>query len=197
MAYYPIAAVKIGMLLKAEIIAAVADFISTDEFRLPVVVDPVMISSSGAMLLEPSALEILTKRVLPKATLITPNFDEAAVLLGQQPETTPIAMEHAAIALARLFGVPVLLKGGHFPLDPVLDVLAGPEGVRARLQSRRVLGVETHGGGCVLSAAITAQLALGHGLVESVERGHVLLQRALAAPFLLKDKKIIRVICPA
>jgi len=191
MAYYPITAVKVGMLLKAEIIAAVADFFETD-FPLPVVVDPVMISSSGAMLLEPSAVEILTKRVLPKASLITPNFDEAAVLLGQRPETTPIAMEHAALALARLFGVPVLLKGGHFPLDPVQDVLAGPEGVRLRLNSPRLHGVETHGGGCVLSAAITAHLARGLGLVESVERGHAFLQRALAAPSLLKDKKIIR-----
>jgi hydroxymethylpyrimidine/phosphomethylpyrimidine kinase len=191
LAYYPVTAVKIGMLLKAETIAAVADFITPD-FRLPVVVDPVMISSSGAMLLEPSAVQMLTQRLLPKATLLTPNFDEAAVLLGQRPETTPIAMEHAAIALARQFGVPVLLKGGHFPLDPVLDVLAGPEGVRARLTSPRLHGVETHGGGCVLSAAITAQLARGFGLVESVERGHAFLQRALAAPWLLKDKKIIR-----
>jgi hydroxymethylpyrimidine/phosphomethylpyrimidine kinase len=86
----------------------------------------------------------------------------------------------------------VLLKGGHFPLNPVLDVLAGPEGVRARLQSPRIQGVDTHGGGCVLSAAITAYLARGLGLVEAVERGHAYLQRALAAPMALKDKKILR-----
>jgi hydroxymethylpyrimidine/phosphomethylpyrimidine kinase len=101
-------------------------------------------------------------------------------------------MEHAALALSRLFGVPVLLKGGHFPLDPVLDVLAGPEGIRARLPSPRIHDVDTHGGGCVLSAAITAYLARGFGLVESVERGHAFLQRALAAPQVLKGKKIIR-----
>lgn len=191
MAYYPVAAVKVGMLLKAEIIEAVADFIQPG-LGLPVVVDPVMISSSGAMLIEPSAVQILTQRLLPKATLITPNFDEAAVLLGRRPETTPIAMEHAALALARQFGVPVLLKGGHFPLDPVVDVLAGPEGVRARLTAPRIQGVATHGGGCVLSAAITAHLARGLGLVESVEQGHAFLQRALAAPRMLKDRKIIR-----
>ncbi len=191
MAYYPVGAVKVGMLLKTEIIEVVADFIQPG-LGLPVVVDPVMISSSGAMLIEPSAVQMLSERLLPKATLITPNFDEAAALLGQRPETTPIAMEHTALALARQFGVPVLLKGGHFPLNPVVDVLAGPEGVRARLQAPRVHGVETHGGGCILSAAITAYLARGLGLVESVEQGHAFLQRALTAPRVLKDKKIIR-----
>jgi hydroxymethylpyrimidine/phosphomethylpyrimidine kinase len=191
MAYYPVGAVKVGMLLKKETIEVVADFIQPG-LGLPVVVDPVMISSSGAMLIEPAAVQMLSERLLPRATLITPNFDEAAVLLGQRPETTPIAMEHAALALARQFGVPVLLKGGHFPHDPVVDVLAGPEGVRARLRSPRIHGVETHGGGCVLSAAITAYLARGLGLVESVERGHAFLQRALATPRVLRDKKIIR-----
>jgi hydroxymethylpyrimidine/phosphomethylpyrimidine kinase len=91
-------------------------------------------------------------------------------------------MEHAAIALARQFGTAVLLKGGHFPLEPVLDVLAGPEGVRARLRATRVKGVDTHGGGCRLAAAITAYLALGMGLVESVEHGHAYLQSVLTAP---------------
>ena len=191
MAYYPVAAVKIGMLLNTGIIKAVADFIVPD-FRPPVVVDPVMISSSGAMLLEPSALQFLTERLLPHATLITPNFDEAAALLGQRPESTPLAMERAAVALARQFGTVVLLKGGHFALDPVLDVLAGQEGVRARLQSPRIHGVVTHGGGCMLSAAITAHLARGFGLVESVERGHAFLQKALAAPMKLKERNVLR-----
>jgi hydroxymethylpyrimidine/phosphomethylpyrimidine kinase len=140
---------------------------------------------------------VLTQRLLPNVALVTPNFDEAAVFLGQRPESTPIAMEHAAIALARQFGTAVLLKGGHFELDPVLDVLAGPEGVRARLKSPRVRGVDTHGGGCVLSAAITAHLALGVGLVESVERGHAFLQKTLAAPGTLKDRRILRPGCGA
>jgi hydroxymethylpyrimidine/phosphomethylpyrimidine kinase len=191
LAYYPVRAIKIGMLLNAEIIEMVAEFIASSN-KLPVVVDPVMISSSGAMLLEPAALQIFTQRLLPNAALITPNFDEAAVLLGGKPEATPIAMEHAAIALARQFGTAVLLKGGHFPLDPVLDVLAGPEGVRARLRSPRVKGVDTHGGGCRLAAAITAYLAQGCGLVEAVERGHAHLQSILAAPQLVKDRAILR-----
>jgi hydroxymethylpyrimidine/phosphomethylpyrimidine kinase len=191
LAYYPVRAIKIGMLLNAGIIEAVAEFMATPH-QLPVVVDPVMISSSGAMLLEPSSLKLLTQKLLPNAVLVTPNFDEAAVLLGGKPETTPIAMEHAAIALARLFGTAVLLKGGHFPLDPVLDVLAGPEGVRARLQSTRVKGVDTHGGGCRLAAAITAHLALGFGLVEAVEHGHAYLQSVLAAPQIIKGRSILR-----
>ncbi|HTB64349.1 MAG TPA: bifunctional hydroxymethylpyrimidine kinase/phosphomethylpyrimidine kinase [Opitutales bacterium] len=191
MAYYPITAIKVGMLLNVEIIKTVAAFLKADSHP-PVVVDPVMISSSGAMLLEPSAVQILMQELLPNVTLITPNFDEAAVLLGQRAEATPIAMEHAALALARQFRVPVLLKGGHFPLDPVLDVLAGPEGVRARLQSPRIADVNTHGGGCILSSAITAYLARGFGLVEAVEHGHAFLQRAYAAPQMLQGKNILR-----
>jgi len=190
MAYYPVRAIKIGMLHNKSIIEAVAEFLPS-ALKTPVIVDPVMISSSGAMLLEPAALQVLTQRLLPNVTLVTPNFDEAAAFLGYRPESTPIAMEHAALALARLFGTAVLLKGGHFALDPVIDVLAGPEGVRTRLQSARVHGVHTHGGGCVLSAAITAHLALGAGLVESVERGHAFLQKALSAPSTLKGRKIL------
>jgi hydroxymethylpyrimidine/phosphomethylpyrimidine kinase len=129
---------------------------------------------------------------LPNVALVTPNFDEAAVFLGHRPESTPMAMEHAAIALARQFGTAVLLKGGHFALNPVLDVLAGPEGVRARLPATRLEGVDTHGGGCVLAAAIAAHLALGAGLVDAVERGRVFLQKTLAQPALLKDRKILR-----
>jgi hydroxymethylpyrimidine/phosphomethylpyrimidine kinase len=192
LAYYPVRAIKVGMLLNAEIIEAVAEFV-VSAHPLPVVVDPVMISSSGAMLLEPASLQVFAQKLLPNATLITPNFDEAAVLLGGKPETTPIAMEHAAIALARQFGTAVLLKGGHFPLEPVLDVLAGPEGVRARLHAPRVKGVDTHGGGCRLAAAITAYLALGLGLVEAVEHGHAHLQGILAAPPLAwKGRAILR-----
>jgi len=191
MAYYPVRAIKIGMLLNAGIIEAVADFLATLA-KVPVVADPVMISSSGSMLLEPSALQTLTQRLLPNVALVTPNFDEAAVFLGHRPASTPIAMEHAAIALARQFGTAVLLKGGHFALDPVLDVLAGPEGVRARLPAARVKGVDTHGGGCVLAAAITAHLAQGAGLVDAVERGHAFLQKTLAAPVALKERKILR-----
>jgi len=191
LAYYPVRAIKIGMLLNTEIIEAVTEFVTASN-KLPVVVDPVMISSSGAMLLEPASLQVFTQKLLPHAALITPNFDEAAVLLGGKPESTPIAMEHAAIALARLFGTAVLLKGGHFPLEPVLDVLAGPEGVRTRLRAPRIKGVDTHGGGCRLAAAITAYLARGFGLVEAVEHGHAYLQSILnAAPLEWKGRAIL------
>jgi hydroxymethylpyrimidine/phosphomethylpyrimidine kinase len=190
LAFYPVRALKTGMLYNAGIIEVVADFLAKNP-RLPAVVDPVMISSSGSMLLEPSAVEILTHHLLPNATLLTPNFDEAAVLLGSRPAPTPEGVERAALALAQEYRVAVLLKGGHFPIDPVMDVLAGPEGIRARLSSKRMQGVNTHGGGCTLSAAITAYLARGSGLVEAVEKGHALLQRALAAPLVLNGQKIL------
>jgi hydroxymethylpyrimidine/phosphomethylpyrimidine kinase len=190
MAYYPIRAIKIGMLHNAGIIEAVADFLALPS-RLPTVVDPVMIASSGAMLLEPAAVAVLKRRLLPLATLITPNFDEAAVLLGGRPEATEASWERAAVALAQEFGVAVLLKGGHLSLDPVFDVLAGPEGVRARLRAPRIQGVDTHGGGCTLAAAIVAHLARGSGLIAAVERAHAGLQKALATPLLLKGRKIL------
>ena len=191
LAYYPVAAVKVGMVFKADVIEAIADLLTAD-FKPPVVVDPVMISSSGSMLLEPAAVQMLTQRLLPRAALVTPNFDEAAVLLGRRPGDTAIGIEHAALELARQLGAPVLLKGGHFPVDPVVDVLAGPEGVRARLRAPRVKGVVLHGGGCLLSAAITAHLARGCALAEAVERGHAFLQRSLARAPTLKGQKIIR-----
>ncbi len=190
LAYYPVRALKTGMLASVGVIEVIATFLERNP-ALPVVVDPVLVATSGAWLLEATALETLTTRLLPRATLLTPNFDEAAVLLGERPASDANSIERAAVTLAKKFNTAVLLKGGHVPTDPILDVLAGPEGVRLRLRAPRVTGVDTHGGGCTLSAAITAQLALGADLNTAVERGHAALQRAFAHPLVLNGQKFL------
>ena len=190
LAYYPVRAVKTGMLATAAIVEEVAAFLASRP-DLPAVVDPVMVATSGALLLDPAAIAALTQRLLPRAALITPNFDEAAVLLGHRPATTLEALESAALTLAKTFGVPVLLKGGHVPGDTVLDLLAGPGEILLRLRARRIQDVDTHGGGCTHAAAIAAHLALGRSLVEAVERAHAALQRAFAHPLVLNGKKFL------
>ncbi|MGA2052870.1 MAG: bifunctional hydroxymethylpyrimidine kinase/phosphomethylpyrimidine kinase [Opitutales bacterium] len=190
LAYYPVRALKTGMLATAGNVDTVAEIL-TENPNLPAVIDPVMVATSGALLLDPAAIAALTQRLLPRAALITPNFDEAAVLLGRRPDITPAALETAALALAQAFGVPVLLKGGHVPTDPVLDLLAGPDKILLRLRAPRIQNVDTHGGGCTLSAAIAAQLALGRGLVEAVEHAHAGLARAFAHPLLLNGRKFL------
>jgi hydroxymethylpyrimidine/phosphomethylpyrimidine kinase len=190
LAYYPVRALKTGMLATAAIVDTVAACLASRP-SLPAVIDPVMVATSGSLLLDPAALAALTQGLLPRAALITPNFDEAAVLLGHRPGVTPAALEAAALALANAFGVPVLLKGGHVPADPVVDLLAVPSGILARFSAPRIHDVDTHGGGCTLSAAITAHLALGCGLVEAVARAHAGLRRAFANPLVLSGRKFL------
>ena len=190
LAYYPVRALKTGMLATAGIVETVADFLASRP-DIPAVIDPVMVATSGALLLNPVAVEAVIQRLLPRATVITPNFDEAAVLLGHRFAATPAAVESAAFALAQTFGVPVLLKGGHVPGDPIVDVLAGPEEILLRLRAPRIHDVDTHGGGCTLAAAIAAHLARGRGLVEAVERAHAALRRAYAQPLILNGQKFL------
>lgn len=174
--FHPRAA-KTGMLFDAAIIDAVARFLA-DTPALPVVVDPVMVATSGAVLLRDDAIGALRTRLLPRAALVTPNLDEAAVLLGRRPDA-PEAMEPAARELARLLGAPVLLKGGHLPGGVLADVLATPEGACRTWTDTRLDTVDTHGTGCTLSAAIAARLARGDALADAVAAGRAYLRGAL------------------
>ena len=112
------------------------------------------------------AVEALTAKLLPEAALITPNLDEAEFILGEEITN----MDSAARSLSKKFGTSVLLKGGHLPGSEIIDVLAVRGGSTRTWKNRRVDGVNTHGSGCTLSAAITAFLALGNGLERAVER---------------------------
>ena len=157
---FRIEAVKLGMLADAGVIRCVAALLR--RYRPAwVVLDPVMVASSGARLLQPDALEALREELLPLADLLTPNVPEAGLLLG-----TSIGdagdMGRAADALRALGARAVLLKGGHLAGDPVVDLLAD-EGGAIRFEHSRLPG-EGHGTGCTLASAVAARLALGEPL---------------------------------
>ena len=179
-------ALKTGMLLNTEIVVAVADFIQAA--GIPAVIDPVMVASSGATLLSPEAIEAVRMRLIPLATLVTPNLDEASILLGRQS----LGGADEALELAKTYGVPFLLKGGHAEGDELTDVLAHPNGETKTFTSRRAPHVDTHGSGCTLSAAIAAQLAKGKGLNEAVTIAHAYLQGAIHGPIQVAGLNCIR-----
>ena len=177
----PPRAVKTGMLFSADIINAVADLFSKGK-RPPLVVDPVMVATSGAVLLKPSALRALQKRLLPLATLITPNLDEAQLLLGRKLGSLEDLLDAAEELHAR-FGCAALVKGGHLKLGAeAVDVLF--DGRRFTvLKALRVQGVSTHGTGCTYSAAITAYLARGEKLEAAVGKAKEFITRAIATSY--------------
>jgi hydroxymethylpyrimidine/phosphomethylpyrimidine kinase len=174
----PPQAVKTGMLGTSELVEVVADAIS--RWRLPnYVLDPVMVASSGDRLLAPDAELVIARRLLPLATLVTPNLDEAQIL-AEEAVRTPEQMERAGRALIRQGAQVVLVKGGHLEGDTVVDVLVSARGVH-RFTHPRIDTNATHGTGCTLSAAIAAGLALDRPLARAVEDGLDFVARAIAA----------------
>ena len=174
----PPAAVKTGMLASVSLVREVAEAIRRHDFP-NYVLDPVMVASSGDRLLEPHAEQEILARLVPLATLVTPNLDEAALLAGF-PVKDPAAMERAGSRLLDAGAAAALIKGGHLPGDELVDVLVTAAGVR-RFPDRRIATRSTHGTGCTLSAAITAGLALGHPLEAAVEHGLRFVREAIAA----------------
>ncbi len=170
--------VKTGMLHDAEVVRAVVDGLEAGARGVPLVVDPVMVSQTGARLLQDSALAALVEHLLPRATLITPNLPEAETLLGA-PIPDAEAMPDAARALQRMTGAAVLLKGGHLQGDVLFDVLQHPGGCRV-FRHRRIPTRHTHGTGCTLASAISAGLAQGLPLEQAVIRGRSYLLQAIA-----------------
>jgi hydroxymethylpyrimidine/phosphomethylpyrimidine kinase len=164
------AAIKTGMLGSAAVARAVADSIRENKLT-NYVLDPVMIATSGDRLLDDDALEIIRARLIPLAILVTPNSLEAAVLTGLAVESVADAAR-AAEALVREHGAAAaLVKGGHIPgASEITDVLFIDEPIFFR--GPRVVSRSTHGTGCTLSAAITAALALGRSLEDSVAAGN-------------------------
>ncbi len=187
--YFHPRALKTGMLYSAEIIAVVARFLRSRR-AIPAVVDPVMVATSGAVLLKPSALAALREQLLPLAAVVTPNLDEVAILAGSKP-ATPAAMAEAGRSLVRTFGVPFLIKGGHLPGNALIDVLVTPNGVIKTYSRPRVARVDTHGSGCTLSAAIAANLAKGLDLAAAVAGARSYLQRSLQRSVVLGTRRFI------
>jgi hydroxymethylpyrimidine/phosphomethylpyrimidine kinase len=172
-------AVKTGMLADAAIVEAVGAELASRTQRLPLVVDPVLFAKSGDRLLTDDAIAVLKRRLLPMATVITPNLPEAEALAGVGiPDLD--AMRRAAAALLTL-GVPaILLKGGHLPGDTVVDLLATESGIE-EFAAPRIVSRHTHGTGCTLASAVAAGLAQGMGLSASVQRARTYVRLAIAA----------------
>lgn len=186
--YFKPRAAKCGMLFNAELANAAADFFERHR-EIKLVVDPVMISTSGARLLSDDAVSVLTMRLMPLAALSTPNLDEACFLL-KCAEISPSNLEESAAVLSEKLGAAVLLKGGHLSGNEIIDVLA-ENGDVSVFKSKRVLGVDTHGSGCTLSAAIAARLALGESLKDAVASSRSYLISAMEKSLSVAGKRFI------
>lgn len=171
-------AVKIGMVGEAAVAEAVAEALA--DYDGPVVLDPVMVAKGGAHLLAPDAVALLRDRLVPRATVVTPNLAEAAVLLGCAPFHDRAGMEPAAAALLALGARAVLLKGGHLDEPESPDLLATPADTRW-LQGGRTRTPNTHGTGCTLSSALAARLAHGDPLAVAAERAKAYVAGAIEA----------------
>jgi hydroxymethylpyrimidine/phosphomethylpyrimidine kinase len=170
--------IKIGMLATRATVELVARTCESRARGIPVVLDPVLVSSSGAELLEVAGHATLIQRLLPQCALVTPNAPEAELLTGVS--VTREADLHRAADAFLMMGQPaVLITGGHLPGDVVVDLLRTADGLERRFESPRRAGV-FRGTGCTLASAIAAGLATGHTLESSVERAHDLVARALS-----------------
>ena len=178
-------AVKIGMLADADLVRAVAGRLRVHARGIPIVLDPVMISKSGAALLEDAAVEALREELIPLATLVTPNLPELERLTGR-PAVSEGERRRAAEALAGERGPAVLAKGGHAEGEELVDLLFadGPTGRQwHRFVHPRIATAATHGTGCTLSSAIAARLGRGEDLPQAVEGAIAWLHAAMAAAY--------------
>ena len=172
-------AVKIGMLHAPEIVLTVAEAI--DRHRLgKVVLDPVMVATSGAVLIDNPAIAVLVRELFPRALLVTPNLDETALLVGR-PLHNAQDMERAAYELLERGARAVLIKGGHLPGETVIDLLLTAAGDKHWMQAPRIHSANTHGTGCTLSSAIAACLALDQPLLQAVETARAYVRAAMLA----------------
>ena len=170
-------AVKIGMVSSADLIVVIAEKLKQYKAK-NIVVDPVMVATSGAKLLRDDAVEALCRELLPLAAVLTPNIPEAEILSGMTI-TDAVGMEAAAKLISEKYGCAVLCKGGHKVNDA--DDLLWREGAGKWFHGKRIDNPNTHGTGCTLSSAIASNLAKGYDLDASVERAKAYISGALAA----------------
>ena len=170
-------AVKIGMVSSADLIVVIAEKLKQYKAK-NIVVDPVMVATSGAKLLRDDAVEALCRELLPLAAVLTPNIPEAEILSGMTI-TDAVGMEAAAKLISEKYGCAVLCKGGHKVNDA--DDLLWRNGSGKWFHGKRINNPNTHGTGCTLSSAIASNLAKGYDLDQSVERAKEYISGALAA----------------
>lgn len=185
LAHFPIGAIKTGLLYSPEIVDVVATVLEESAGGIPLVVDPVMIATSGDALLQPAAVETYRARLFPRATLVTPNMAEAAALTGRAVGNLE-EMRIAGEQLAKKFGTRFLLKGGHLGGKSATDLLFGGTAL-AEFSAPFVEGVSTHGTGCTYSAAIAARLARGDELEEAIARAKDFVSHAISQHFVWKN----------
>jgi hydroxymethylpyrimidine/phosphomethylpyrimidine kinase len=182
---FQIAAIKTGLLCSAEIVSAVAktfrDKARMFETQIPLVIDPIIVATSGDHLLEQAAIETYKKELFPLASLITPNFGEAEELLGTKIKDRQ-SMHRSGKELEKRFGTAILLKGGHLAGDRAIDLLFA-NGKILEFSAPFVRGVATHGTGCTYSAAITAGLAKGLSLEEAITQAKKFVTEAIRKRF--------------
>jgi hydroxymethylpyrimidine/phosphomethylpyrimidine kinase len=180
---FPIAAIKTGMLHSAVTLNAVVDALLAGRAAagraIPLVVDPVMVATSGDSLMEKTALDGYRSRLFPLADLVTPNLDEVAVLLGSKVSER-CQMREAGRSLVREFGTAFLMKGGHLGGEVAADLLVERDGSETWFEAPFVRGVSTHGTGCTYSAAIAARLGGGRSLRTAVAEAKEYLSGAIA-----------------
>jgi hydroxymethylpyrimidine/phosphomethylpyrimidine kinase len=174
---FPAAAIKTGLLFSGGIIAEIARALRAHG-PIPLVIDPVMVATSGDALLQDDAIQIYERELFPLAALLTPNLGEASRLIGKSIRDLP-GMRDAGKILAEKYGVPVLLKGGHLTGENAIDLLFG-NGNAIEFSAPFSRGIATHGTGCTYSAAITAGLANGLPLEEAVRRAKIFVTAAIS-----------------
>lgn len=181
LSHFPVASIKTGMLYSPEIVQAVAAVLA-DFPPCPLVLDPVMIATAGEPLMLQAAIAAYEQYLIPSATLLTPNLDELARLLGRAtlPRTAG-ELEEAAMGLSARYGCAILAKGGHLGGHTCTDILAQPDGSTTIWEHPRTTGISTHGTGCTLSSAVAAYLAHGHSLQQAVELAIHYITRAIAS----------------
>lgn len=183
--YFDVRAIKTGMLYSEAIIKVVVEVLASHP-DIPVVLDPVMVATSGAVLLEPQAIDSLRNQLFPLATVITPNLEEIEVLTGNRPNDLE-SMIDAAYKLSGFYQKTILLKGGHLDNQKLTDVLASPQGDFQTFEASKVEAVNSHGSGCTLASAIAAEIAKGNTIVTAVEKAHEYLQSSFQNPIRVGD----------
>ena len=177
----PVAVIKTGLLFSAEVVEIVATVLEKHARKIPLVVDPVMIATSGDRLLQPAAIELYRTRLFPLATLVTPNLAEAAALTNSTVENLE-QMRTAGAQLQDKYGTRFLLKGGHLEGERAIDLLFDGAATR-EFSAPHIAGVSTHGTGCTYSAAITAGLARGRPLTDAIDEAKEFVSAAISGHF--------------
>lgn len=179
---FPIQAIKTGLLYSSRMIQVVAETLTrfVIDHKIALVVDPVMVASTGTSLVASPIISAYKKYLIPLTTLITPNLDELSIFADQEISNF-VEMRQVGLRLAKAWGVPLLLKGGHLHSAVAQDLLVTPHGSERAYSSPFQSGVSLHGTGCTFSAAIASQLALGNPLEQAIRISKKYMDHAISS----------------